>query len=116
VALNGFDTLALMKLDVLDELAEIPVCTGYRHRGQVLSDFPSDVDLLAECEPVYETLPGWRTPTLGMREFKDLPAAAQRYVERLSELVDCEIGIVSTGPERNHTILRGRSASARWFE
>jgi adenylosuccinate synthase len=51
-----------------------------------------------------------------MREFKDLPAAAQRYVERLSELVDCEIGIVSTGPERNHTILRGRSASARWFE
>jgi adenylosuccinate synthase len=116
VALNGFDTLALMKLDVLDELAEIPICTGYRHDGKIISDFPADVDLLNECEPVYETLPGWNTPTLGTRDFKDLPEAAQRYVERLSELVDCEIGIVSTGPERNHTILRGRSASARWFE
>jgi adenylosuccinate synthase len=116
VAVNGFDALALMKLDVLDELEEIPVCTGYRWRGRTLDDFPGDVAVLAECEPVYETLPGWRKPTAGARDFRDLPAAAQRYVERLGELAGCEIGIVSTGPDRVETIIRGRSSVALWFE
>ncbi len=116
VAVNGFDTLSLMKLDVLDDLAEIPVCTSYRWRGQELHDFPADAQVLAECQPVYETLPGWQSPTAGAREWKHLPPAAQRYVERLSELSRCEIGLISTGPDRHDTILRSASAVARWFE
>jgi adenylosuccinate synthase len=116
VRVNGFDCLALIKLDVLDELAEIQVCTGYRHGGDVLTEFPADLSVLEACEPVYETLPGWSAPTSGIREFARLPAAAQRYVDRLSSLVGCEIGIISTGPDREETILRARSVLASWFD
>jgi adenylosuccinate synthase len=116
VRLNGFDTLAITKLDVLDELEEILVCTGYRFEGQTLEEMPADSSVLAACEPVYERLPGWRTPTLGSREWRDLPENAHRYVERLGELVGAEIGVVSTGPDREQTILRAQSALARWFE
>ncbi len=116
VRVNGFDTLALTKLDVLDDLAEIKVCTGYRCEGGVVTEFPADLSLLEGAEPVYETLPGWRTSTAGMRDFSALPAGAQAYVERLAELCGCEIGIVSTGPERAETILRPQSAVASWFD
>jgi adenylosuccinate synthase len=113
--LNGFDTLALTKLDVLDELDEIKLCTGYSHGGRTLRDFPGDAAVLAECQPVYETLPGWREPTLGARAFDELPAAAQRYVERVAELCGVEVGLVSTGPAREHTLVRGKSALATWL-
>jgi adenylosuccinate synthase len=113
--INGFDTVALTKLDVLDALAEIPVCTGYRCGGEVLRDFPADISLLDDAEPVFETLPGWAAPTVGARDFAALPGAAQRYVERLSELIEAEVGIISTGPERDQTVFRGRSALASWF-
>jgi adenylosuccinate synthase len=113
---NGFDTLALTKLDVLDELAEIPVCTAYRLEGRSLPDFPSDVNVLAGCEPVYETLPGWRTSTSGVREWGALPEAARRYVERLSEVAETPVGLVSTGPDRADSIVRGSSAVASWFD
>jgi adenylosuccinate synthase len=113
---NGFDSIALTKLDVLDVLAEVPVCTAYRYRGELLSELPADLDVLMACEPVYETLPGWTTPTAGARGFSDLPDAARRYVDRLSELVGAEIGIVSTGSDRRETIFRPRSAIASWFE
>jgi adenylosuccinate synthase len=116
VRLNGFDTLAITKLDVLDELAEISVCTGYRFDGQVLDEMPADSEVLTACEPVYETLPGWRAPTVGLRTWRELPDNARRYVERLGELVGTEIGVVSTGPDREQTIVRGESALARWFE
>ncbi|HVR69623.1 MAG TPA: adenylosuccinate synthase [Vicinamibacteria bacterium] len=112
---NGFDSIALTKLDVLDALAEIRVCTAYRHRGEVVPELPADLDVLMECEPVYETLPGWEKPTAGVRELADLPAAARRYVDRLSELVGTEIGIVSTGSDRLETIFRPKSAIAAWF-
>jgi len=115
VRLNGFDTLAITKLDVLDELAEISVCTGYRFEGQPLDEMPADSWVLAACEPVYETLPGWRSPTVGLREWRELPENARRYVERLAELVEVEIGVVSTGPDREQTIVRAESALARWF-
>jgi len=115
VRINGFDTLALTKLDVLDDLAEIPVCTGYRCQGQLITEFPADLSLLANCEPVYETLPGWSTPTVGTRDFDTLPSAAQDYVARISELVGTDVGIISTGPEREQTVIRGRSAIAAWF-
>jgi adenylosuccinate synthase len=115
VRISGFDTLALTKLDVLDDLAEIPVCTGYRCQGQLITEFPADLSLLADCEPVYETLPGWSTPTVGTRDFDALPAAAKDYVARISELVGTDVGIISTGPERDQTVIRGRSAIAAWF-
>ena len=116
VRLNGFDTLAITKLDVLDELEEILVCTGYEFEGAVLSEWPADSWVLEGCRPAYERLPGWRSPTVGVREWRDLPENARRYVERLGELVGAEIGVVSTGPDRDETIVRAQSALARWFD
>jgi adenylosuccinate synthase len=113
---NGFDSIALTKLDVLDHLAEIPVCTAYRWEGETLTDLPSDLSVLEGCTPVYETLPGWEAPTAGLRDFGGLPQNARRYVERLSELVGAEIGILSTGPDRGDTVMRAASAVASWFE
>jgi len=97
---------------VLDELAEIPVCTAYRHAGDTLHELPADGSVLEACEPVYETLPGWQAATAGLREFSTLPPAAQRYVDRLGELAGCPIGLVSTGPDREHTIS-ARGARSR---
>jgi adenylosuccinate synthase len=115
VRVNGFDTLALTKLDVLDELPEIKIATGYRFEGATLTDLPADPSVLAACEPVYETVAGWRAPTAGASTFDQLPKAAQAYVGRLAELSGTEIGIVSVGPDRAETIVRGSSAIASWF-
>src|SRR5438445_2027803 len=106
VRINGLDALALTKLDVLDGLDEIPICTAYRCAGRTLTEFPSDVAQLAACEPVYETMPGWSKPTKGMRRFSDLPDAARRYVARLEEVSGVPAAIVSTGSERDDTIVR----------
>jgi adenylosuccinate synthase len=114
--INGFDTLALTKLDVLDELEEVKVCTGYRFEGDLLTEMPADMSVLEACAPVYESLPGWKTATHGARSFDALPKAARGYVERVSEVVGCEVGIVSTGPDRADTILRPSSAVASWFD
>jgi adenylosuccinate synthase len=116
VRVNGFDSLAITKLDVLDELPEVKLCTGYRHEGQLLEELPSDLSVLEACEPVYESLAGWDRPTAGVRDFPSLPPNAQRYLERLSDLVGAEIGIVSTGPDRRDTVLRSTSSIASWFE
>jgi adenylosuccinate synthase len=82
----------------------------------VIHELPADLDVLMECEPVFEKMPGWERPTAGVRQFASLPSNAQRYVDRLSELVGAEIGIVSTGSDRLETIFRPRSALAAWFE
>jgi adenylosuccinate synthase len=103
---NGLDALAITKLDVLDGLDEIPVCTAYRCRGNVLTEFPADVAQLGACEPVYETLAGWRTPTKSVRRYPDLPAEAQRYIARLEEISGVPAAIVSTGSAREDTIVR----------
>jgi adenylosuccinate synthase len=97
-------------------LPEIPVCTSYRHDGETLEQLPSDIEVLERCEPVYEKLPGWRSSTQGLRDYAALPKPAQRYVERLAELSGCEIGLISTSPDRDHTILRSKSPIAAWFE
>jgi adenylosuccinate synthase len=104
--INGLDGLALTKLDVLDGLGEISICTSYRCGDRTLTDFPSDVRQLATCEPLYETMPGWTTPTAGVREFDRLPEAARKYIARLEEVSGVRAAIVSTGSERNDTILR----------
>ena len=116
VRLAGFDSLALTKLDVLDGLPEIPVCTGYRHRGEVLTEWPAELSSLEGCEPVYQTMSGWSGSSQGLREFGVLPPEAQDYVRRISDLVGAEIGIVSTGPERDQTLFRATSPIASWFD
>jgi adenylosuccinate synthase len=104
--INGLDSLALTKLDVLDSLDRIEICTAYRCGGRTLTEFPSDLGQLAACEPVYESMPGWPTPTKGVRRFEDLPAAARRYIARLEEVSGVRAALVSTGSERDDTILR----------
>jgi adenylosuccinate synthase len=106
VRINGLDALALTKLDVLDGLDTLQICTAYRCAGRIVPEFPSDVVQLAACEPVYETHPGWSTPTRGIRRFSDLPENARRYVARLEEVTGVHVAIVSTGSERDDTILR----------
>ncbi len=106
VRINGLDALALTKLDVLDGLDTIDVCTSYRCGSRTITEFPSDITELARCMPVYETLPGWSAPTKGVRRFEDLPEAARRYVARLEEVSGVQAAIISTGSERDDTIVR----------
>jgi adenylosuccinate synthase len=113
--LNGFDSLALTKLDVLDALDEIKVCTAYEVNGKTIDTFPAVSKELREIKPVYETLPGWKTETLGVTEFDQLPENARKYVEFLSEKIGVEIGLISTGPERDQTIILKESVMEGWF-
>ncbi len=115
VRVNGLDALALTKLDVLDGLPELQICTGYRAGGTILAEMPGDVGTLAACEPIYETLPGWTSPTAGARRYADLPAAAKRYVARLEEVTGVPAAIISTGSAREDTIVRDDSIAAGWF-
>jgi adenylosuccinate synthase len=112
---NGLDALVITKLDVLDELDELSVCTAYRCGGQTLTDFPSDLALLAQCEPIYETLPGWDAPTKGIRRFADLPENAKRYLAFLEQASGVPAAIVSTGSDRHDTIIREDSSVAAWL-
>jgi adenylosuccinate synthase len=104
-ALAGADELAIMLLDVLSELDEIAICTAYELDGQRLERFPSDAFVLERCRPVYEAMPGWRTDLSQVRRLADLPAAARRYVDRLSELLGLRASILSVGPDREQTIF-----------
>jgi adenylosuccinate synthase len=113
--INGFSSVALTKLDVLDALDEIKVCTGYRLDGQEIESFPAVSQDLRRVEPVYETLPGWKTPTEGITEMDALPSKARSYVEFLSNSIGVEIGLISTGPERGQTIVCENSTLAKWM-
>jgi adenylosuccinate synthase len=114
--LNGFDSVALTKLDVLDALEEIKVCTGYEIDGRRIDTFPAVSYDLAKIKPVYETLPGWQSETLGITKIEDLPENARRYVEFLSGSIGVEIGLISTGPERDQTIILQDSVMESWFK
>jgi adenylosuccinate synthase len=100
---NGVDKLSITKLDVLDDLAEIKVCTAYEVNGKVVSDMPSDNDEITVAKPIYETMPGWQSPTTEARSFDELPEKAQSYLKRIAELVKSDIGIISVGPNRDQT-------------
>jgi len=104
--INGFDTLVITKLDVLDQFAEIPVCVDYRLAGRQIEEMPATTQALSQVEPVYQTLPGWSTPTSGMTSYRALPARARDYLRFLEEQAGVEIGAISTGAERRQTILR----------
>lgn len=105
IQINGLSGLCLTKLDVLDELEEVKLCVGYRLDGRGLDILPRGADDVARCEPVYETHPGWRSSTYGLTQWEQLPAAAQRYLSRVQEVAGAPIDMVSTGPDRDHTIL-----------
>ena len=114
--INGFTSVALTKLDVLDALDEIKVCTGYKLDDRICESLPAVSQDLRRIEPVYATLPGWKTSTVGTTEMSSLPTNARRYVKFLSEQIGVEIGLVSTGPERTQTIIVNDSALGRWLE
>ena len=105
IIINGISGLCVTKLDVLDGLPEIKVCTGYELGGQLLDILPMDADEIAECQPIYETLPGWSESTAGLTHWEQLPPNARRYLERVQALIGAPIDMVSTGPDRVHTIL-----------
>jgi len=105
VRINGLDCLAITKLDVLDELPEIKVCVAYELDGQVIRDFPSNARTFARCRPIYETLPGWQQPTHQCTTLAELPEAARKYLQFLSDLLEVPIAIVSLGASRGQTIL-----------
>jgi len=104
-AISGVTGIALTKLDVLDGFATLKICTGYRLRGEVLDYLPANAAEQAECEPVYEEMPGWRESTAGARSWAQLPAQAVKYIRRIEELIECPVASVSTSPERDDTIL-----------
>jgi adenylosuccinate synthase len=113
--INGFSSVALTKLDVLDALDEIKVCVGYELDGRRCESLPSVSQDLRRVVPVFETLPGWKSSTLGMTDLATLPPNARSYVNFLSEKIDVEIGLVSTGPERSQTIVVQNSTLGGWL-
>jgi adenylosuccinate synthase len=112
---NGLDAVALTKLDVLDGLPEVLICTGYATSAGTITEFPADLRALSGAEPIYDRMPGWTSPTKGITEFDRLPAEAQRYVKRLEEVSGVDCAIVSTGSDRRETIIKKDSAVERWL-
>jgi adenylosuccinate synthase len=100
---------------VLDGLETIEICTGYSIGGRTVSDFPSDLNSCGPITPLYESWPGWRSPTKGAREYGQLPPEAQRYIKRLEEVSGVPVGLISTGSDRDETIIRRDSVVARWM-
>jgi adenylosuccinate synthase len=115
VRVNGLDALALTKLDVLDGIDQLQVCTAYRCHGATLTEMPGDLAQLSACEPIYETLPGWMAPSAGVRDFDKLPREARSYIGRLEEITGVPAAVISTGSAREDTIIRDGSVAARWF-
>ena len=103
--LNGLSCVAVTRLDILDDLDEINVCIAYEYNNRRLEEFPYRSDILQQCKPIYEKLPGWKQSTVDIREYSKLPKNAQKYLNRLSELMNVPIAIVSVGPQRRQTIF-----------
>jgi adenylosuccinate synthase len=105
IIINGVSGLCITKLDVLDGLEEIKVCVGYELNGQRIDILPLDADDIVACKPIYDTFPGWHETTAGITQWDRLPLNARRYLERVQEFIGAPIDMVSTGPDREHTIL-----------
>ena len=103
--INGFDSLIITKLDVLDHFSEIPVCTGYRLCGKETMNMPATTQAMASLEPVYTKVPGWGKPTAGIKSYQNLPKEAKDYLQFLADRTGVEVGAISTGPERTQTIV-----------
>lgn len=105
VRVNGLHHVAITKLDVLDEFDLVKVCTGYKFNGEIIKDFPADLKILENLEPVYTEFKGWKRSTAGVRRFEDLPAEAQSYLKALEEMMECPIAVISTGASREDSIV-----------
>ena len=103
--INSLTGLCITKLDVLDGLESIQICTGYEWNGNTCSELPTGAEAIAECKPVYEEVPGWVDSTLGIKEFDQLPDNAKAYLKRIEEVTETPVDIVSTGPDREETIV-----------
>ena len=106
VMVNGIDEIVVTKLDVLDCLDALKICTAYKFKGKVYKDFPSDIMVLSDCEPVYEELPGWKTDTTGITSYSRLPKNAKNYLKRIQKILDTRIVLVSVGSDRKQTFSR----------
>ena len=104
VRMNGMTGLAITKMDVLNDLATIKICTAYAWRGELLEEFPRDLDVLKECKPVYEEIEGWQTDISGATRVEDLPEKAAAYIRKLEEVAGCPVILISVGPRRDQTI------------
>lgn len=102
---NGIDRIAVTKLDVLDSLPKIKICTAYEYRGKVMTEFPDSLKVLAECRPVYEEMPGWMQDITGIDRWERLPDNTRRYLDRIRELTGLDFSLVAVGPERSQTIV-----------
>lgn len=105
IRVNGLTSLAVTKLDVLDGFRELKICDGYRYKGKLYKEMPSDLEVLSNCTPVYQRLSGWTADTTGLHSYKLLPAQAKRYLSRIEELAGCRIDMISTGSGRRDTII-----------
>ncbi len=103
---NGFTSIAVTRLDVLDKMPRLKICTGYKVDGETIESFPASAAVLEKCQPVYEEITGWEKPTVGARIFSELPTKAQRYIKRLEELIGCPASLISVGQRREQTIVR----------
>lgn len=105
VQVNGLDSFALTKLDVLDSLKEIKICVAYKYEGKTITTFPSEMRILQNCEPIYESFPGWQQPSNDIVSYRDLPANAKSYLDAIRDLTKTDISIISVGSGREQTIL-----------
>ena len=97
--------MAVTRLDILDSFDEIKMCVGYKYKGELLNEIPASLKILADVEPVYETFEGWKTDITKVRKYEDLPEKAKKYLERMAEVTNIKLGIVSVGPNRDETIV-----------
>lgn len=105
VRISGISDIALTKLDVLTGLDTIKICTGYKYQGQIIQDFPQGLKKLAQCEAVYEEMPGWKEDLTGISQFEELPAAARNYVRRIEKLTGVKVSLLAVGPDRVQTMV-----------
>jgi adenylosuccinate synthase len=105
IKIAGINGIALTKLDVLDGFKTVKICVGYKHAGKLYDYLPASMKIQAEVEPIYEEMPGWSESTRGRRRWADLPAQAIKYIRRIEELIECQVALLSTSPEREDTIL-----------
>ncbi|MFH1612927.1 MAG: adenylosuccinate synthase [bacterium] len=105
VEINGLDSLIITKLDVLDDLDEIKICTAYKYKNEIIKTFPNRLEIFEKCVPIYETVSGWKEKTLDMKSYEELPQKTKDYFNRISDLVEAKISIVSVGAKRSETII-----------
>jgi adenylosuccinate synthase len=102
--INGLTGIALTKLDVLDGIETIKICTAYKHKGKIYKEFPKEIDIIEECTPLYEEVKGWSSSTVGIRDFKRLPKTAKTYIKKIETILGVKVQLISTGQRRKEII------------